>query len=74
VPVRPQLALNPEVSAAGWVPVDHLLHPETYRSVQLELSGETRDFPAYHLEDAFVWGITERILTDLLQEFRLSES
>jgi 8-oxo-dGTP pyrophosphatase MutT (NUDIX family) len=71
---RPQLALNAEVSAAAWIPVDHLLQRATYRPVQLELRGETREFPAYHLEDAFVWGMTERILTDLLEEFRRAES
>ncbi len=74
IPSRPPLTLNPEVSAAAWVPLDHLLHPGSYHAVQLELRGESREFPAYHLEDAFVWGMTERILTDLLQEFRRSES
>lgn len=70
---RPPLALNSEVSSAAWVPVDLLLDPRTYRSVRLELQGESRDFPAYHLEDAFVWGMTERILTSFLEEFRHSE-
>jgi 8-oxo-dGTP pyrophosphatase MutT (NUDIX family) len=74
LPARPPLVLNPEVSATAWVPVDHLLHPETYRAVQVDLRGEIREFPAYHLEDSFIWGMTERILTDLLQEFRRSES
>jgi 8-oxo-dGTP pyrophosphatase MutT (NUDIX family) len=73
-PVRPRLALNAEVSSAAWIPIDHLLQRETYRPVQLELRGETREFPAYHLEDAFVWGMTERILTELLEEFRRTES
>jgi 8-oxo-dGTP pyrophosphatase MutT (NUDIX family) len=67
---RLHLTLNPEVSTAEWVPFDHLLLPQTYRPVQLEIRGETREFPAYHLEDAFVWGMTERILSDLLEEFR----
>jgi 8-oxo-dGTP pyrophosphatase MutT (NUDIX family) len=71
---RPNLRLNPEVSTVAWIPVDHLLRRETYRPVQLELRGETREFPAYHLEDAFVWGMTERILSDLLEEFRRAES
>jgi len=71
---RPQLALNEEVSTAVWVPIDHLLEGATYRPVQLELRGETREFPAYHLEDAFVWGMTERILSDMLEEFRRAES
>jgi 8-oxo-dGTP pyrophosphatase MutT (NUDIX family) len=73
IPSRPPLVLNSEVSSAAWVPIDLLLDPQTYRSVRLELRGETRDFPAYHLEDAFVWGMTERILTGFLDEFRHSE-
>ena len=74
LPTTPQMRLNPEVSAATWIPVDHLLRRETYRPVELEIQGETREFPAYHLEDAFVWGMTERILSDLLEEFRRTES
>jgi 8-oxo-dGTP pyrophosphatase MutT (NUDIX family) len=73
-PTRPRLTLNPEVSAVAWIPVDHLLRRETYRPVQLELRGELREFPAYHLEDAFVWGMTERILSDLLEVFRVAQS
>ncbi len=73
VPIRPPLAFNSEVSAAAWVPVDLLLDPQTYRTVRLELRGEARDFPAYHLEDSFVWGMTERILTGFLDEFRRTE-
>lgn len=73
-PSRPPLALNSEVSEAEWVAVDHLLHTGTYRPVSLELRGEIREFPAYHLENSFVWGMTERILTDLVEEFRRSES
>ncbi len=74
VPSRPRLVLNSEVSAAEWVGVDHLLDTATYRPVSLDLRGETRHFPAYHVEDSYIWGMTERILTDLVEEFRRSES
>ena len=74
IPSRPPVSLSNEVSAASWVPIDHLLHPETYNPVQIVIRGETREFPAYHLENSFVWGMTERILTELLGEFRRSES
>jgi 8-oxo-dGTP pyrophosphatase MutT (NUDIX family) len=63
---RPGLTLNPEVAAARWIPLDLLLHPDTYHSVQLEIRGERREFPAYRLDDSVVWGMTERILSDLL--------
>lgn len=67
---RPALSLNPEVAAAHWVPLDTLLHPQTYDSVRLEIRGEQREFPAYRLAEAVVWGMTERIVSSLLVHFR----
>jgi 8-oxo-dGTP pyrophosphatase MutT (NUDIX family) len=68
---RPPLTPNPEVAAVRWVHVDHLLHPETYHSARLEIRGEPRDFPAYRVDEAIVWGMTERILTGLLAQLRV---
>jgi 8-oxo-dGTP pyrophosphatase MutT (NUDIX family) len=68
LPDRPALTLNPEVASSRWVHLDQLLHPETYQSVRLDVRGESREVPAYHLEDAVVWGMTERILTGLLKK------
>lgn len=70
LPQRPALALNPEVAAARWVLLDHLLHPETYHSVRIQIRGANRDVPAYQLEDAIVWGMTERVVTNLLAQVR----
>jgi 8-oxo-dGTP pyrophosphatase MutT (NUDIX family) len=70
LPERPPLVPNPEVAATRWVQLDHLLHPETYHSVRLEIRGEPRDFPAYRVDEAIVWGMTERILTSLLEHLR----
>jgi 8-oxo-dGTP pyrophosphatase MutT (NUDIX family) len=67
---RPPLSLNPEVAAARWVPLDLLLHPEIYDSVRLDIRGESREFPAYRLDDAIVWGMTERILSSLFVHLR----
>ena len=67
---RPPLALNPEVAAARWVPLDRLLHPDTYNSVRLDMHGESREFPAYRLDDSIVWGMTERIVSALLTHLR----
>jgi 8-oxo-dGTP pyrophosphatase MutT (NUDIX family) len=64
---RPALVLNPEVAATHWVPLELLLHPETSHSVQLDIRGESRVFPAFRLEDSVVWGMTERILSGLLR-------
>jgi 8-oxo-dGTP pyrophosphatase MutT (NUDIX family) len=68
---RPELALNPEVAAADWVPLDLLLHPETYHTARFEIRGESREFPAYRVREAVVWGMTERILSGLLGHLRM---
>jgi 8-oxo-dGTP pyrophosphatase MutT (NUDIX family) len=70
LPQRPPLTPNPEVAAIKWVLLDHLMHPETYHSARLDIRGEPRDVPAYRLEEAIVWGMTERILTELLDQLR----
>jgi 8-oxo-dGTP pyrophosphatase MutT (NUDIX family) len=66
LPGRPSLSLNPEVAAARWVTFDLLLEPGNYHPVRLEIRGERRDMPAYQLDDAMVWGMTERVITSLL--------
>jgi 8-oxo-dGTP pyrophosphatase MutT (NUDIX family) len=65
---RPELRLNPEVASAHWVPLDRLLHPDTYDSIRLDIRGESREFPAYRLDNAMVWGMTERIISGLLSK------
>jgi 8-oxo-dGTP pyrophosphatase MutT (NUDIX family) len=70
LPHRPLLSLNPEVAAARWVPLDLLLHPDTYDAVRLEIRGESREFPAFRLDDSVVWGMTERIVSSLLLHLR----
>jgi 8-oxo-dGTP pyrophosphatase MutT (NUDIX family) len=63
---RPNFDLNPEVADARWVQLDRLLQPESRRLVQVEIQGGSRQVEAYHLEDAIVWGMTERILSSLV--------
>ena len=67
---RPTLTLNPEVAGAQWVPLDLLLHRETYDMIRVDIRGESREFFAYRLDDSVVWGMTERILSSLLQHLR----
>lgn len=60
-------APNPEVAAAQWVPLDRLLDPANLDTVQYEIRGENRQFPAYRLDESVVWGLTQRILSDLFR-------
>ena len=64
----PHLTLNVEVAVARWLPLDLLLHPGNYLPLQFEIRGETREFPAYRVDDSVVWGMTERILSGLLEQ------
>jgi 8-oxo-dGTP pyrophosphatase MutT (NUDIX family) len=68
VPGRPSLSLNPEVALASWVTLDHLLDPGTHHPVRLDIAGQSRMVEAYQLDDAIVWGMTERIVSSLLQQ------
>jgi 8-oxo-dGTP pyrophosphatase MutT (NUDIX family) len=64
---RPSLSLSDEVAEAFWVPLDQLRDPAIYREAVLEVRGERRGFPAFHLGPHVIWGLTERILTPLLE-------
>jgi 8-oxo-dGTP pyrophosphatase MutT (NUDIX family) len=65
---RPPLTLNPEVAGARWIDLDRLLEPGTHHPVRIEVGGESRDVAAYELDDAIVWGMTERVLSALLAQ------
>jgi 8-oxo-dGTP pyrophosphatase MutT (NUDIX family) len=66
---RPATLLNQEVTSATWVPLSHLLRPDTHHLVRLDVAGQSRMVLAYELSDGIVWGMTERILTQLLKHF-----
>jgi hypothetical protein len=69
-PARASLVLNPEIASAHWVPLSVLLRPGAHHLVQIEVAGQSSEVEAYELDDAIVWGMTERILTDLLHQLR----
>jgi 8-oxo-dGTP pyrophosphatase MutT (NUDIX family) len=66
---RPPLTLNLEVASADWVPIDYFLRADIRHPVRLEVAGQVRQVQAYQLENGIVWGMTERILTCLLDQF-----
>jgi 8-oxo-dGTP pyrophosphatase MutT (NUDIX family) len=67
---RPVLNPNHEIASAQWVSLDDLLRPGAYHPVRLTVAQQNRDFPAYQIENALIWGMTERILTNLLDHVR----
>lgn len=62
---RPRLELNAEVAAADWLPVAHL-RAQWRAAVEIEVAGASRSTPAFVTPEGVVWGMTERILHDLL--------
>jgi hypothetical protein len=59
--------LSAEVQDVFWVSFAALADPGARRDVTFEHRGASRTFPAYVLGDRTIWGLTERILTPLLE-------
>jgi len=66
-PAQLPLRLSEEVAEAFWVPLEQLRQPGVYRDTVIPLRGQDRVFPGYHLGQYLVWGLTERILSSLLE-------
>jgi 8-oxo-dGTP pyrophosphatase MutT (NUDIX family) len=64
-------AASSEVDEAFWVPISQLQDPgsETVHRVEIG-SGAVRSFPAVSVADQVIWGLTRRILRDLLSRLR----
>ena len=77
--VRPFVAVVPatlpfivntrEVSAAFWVPISQLCSADAQIEYQLTRDGVDARFPAYGVGPHVVWGLTERIVSQLLPLF-----
>jgi len=63
---RPPITLSAEVQGAFWVAFRALAAPGAQREVTIHHRGVTRVLPAYVVENRTIWGMTERILTNLL--------
>lgn len=61
------LILSQEVALAFWIPLAALKEAESWRDTQLLARGIQINTRAFHHEGHIVWGMTERILGQLLQ-------
>jgi len=68
------LVPNEEVQSAFWVPVSDLLDPARTVEHVFERDGAQMRFSAYQCGDDVVWGMTERLVTQLLAVARPSIS
>jgi len=67
--IRPETPLMPspaEVASAHWIPLPHFQDPAARTVYRLESGSEHLSFPGYRTEGGIVWGLTHRILDDLL--------
>lgn len=56
-----------EVAEVHWVTLEKLRHPDTHDTVEITFPDGSRRFPCYRVAGGAVWGLTYRILTDLLE-------
>lgn len=65
---RPPLArLSEEIAATHWVTLKNLMDDEYYATADVLVRSQQLRVPAFRLEEGTVWGMTERILSDLLR-------
>lgn len=69
VPSDVQLVPSREVAATFWVPLTVLRDPHTQDEHVMTINGLRASFPAYRVSDHLVWGMTERIVRQLLALF-----
>jgi 8-oxo-dGTP pyrophosphatase MutT (NUDIX family) len=71
LPARQSLTISDEVASAEWLPVARLLDPTVYQTVTLTLGGVERVVNGYVLDqERFIWGMTERVLTPMVEVLR----
>lgn len=67
LPSRQPLQLNHEVAGALYASLNDLRAPGVYRPFEFSTQGTKMVLPGYHLPEGVIWGMTERILTPLLE-------
>jgi 8-oxo-dGTP pyrophosphatase MutT (NUDIX family) len=66
--VSPDVTFVPsrEVAATFWVPLTVLRHEETRADHEMIINGVRARFPGFRVGEHIVWGLTERIVQQLL--------
>jgi hypothetical protein len=57
------------VAATSWVSFEHLVSPGNYSLRELEVGGQRRQVHGYRLAEGLLWGMTERIVTPILERW-----
>jgi 8-oxo-dGTP pyrophosphatase MutT (NUDIX family) len=67
MPEPPRIVLSPEVAESFWVPLGVLLDRSVWRDTTVVAGGLEMSRFAFHHDGYVVWGMTERILSGLLE-------
>lgn len=70
VPVAEPPGVSNEVVHSTWLPLAHLAADGVRRTVPMTLRGQERMVEGYQLPDGFLWGMTERIVSPILDAWR----
>jgi len=62
-----RLELSPEVALAFWIPFDSLAHEQAWREETVVARGVQLNARVFRHQDHVIWGMTERILAQLLE-------
>ena len=64
-----EFQLSREVASAFWVPLSEIRDPKAQIEHEIAPQGASMRFPAYLVRQHVVWGLTERIVSQLLPLF-----
>ncbi len=66
----PALQGNYEVAEIVWIPLDFFAHPDNRETLQLQVGRRVRELPCYHFGPRCVWGLSLRMLDELVAVLR----
>lgn len=67
VPREARARSGPEVEAVAWIPLPELTRPERRAEIEVRAASGVRAHPSIRYEDYEIWGLTHRIVTQLLE-------
>lgn len=68
---EPHVSTNAEVARFAWVTFRQLVEDSPLQEAEIAVGGQSRRVSGYRLADGLLWGITERIVTPLVELWRL---
>lgn len=69
----PALAPNGEVASIHWFPLQRLLDGEGRGTMVYDVDGATFELPCIRLDGTLIWGMTLRLVDELLERSRTSD-